>query len=75
MKFHVIIRKINNWLLFGVDDNSTKESTIYNILKTDLNIENYSKIKINNITKADFEEMVAMINFMTAFLSWMKIIG
>lgn len=31
--------------------------------------------KINNITKADFEEMVAMINFMTAFLSWMKIIG
>ena len=69
-----IIQKINNWLLFGVDDNYTKESTIYNILKTDLNIENYSKIKINNITKADLEEMVAMSNFMAAFLSWMNIL-
>lgn len=69
-----IIQKINNWLLFGVDDNYTKESTIYNILKTDLNIENYYKIKINNITKADFEEMVAMSNFMAAFLRWMNIL-
>ena len=71
--FNFIIQKINNWLLFGVDVASTKESTIYNILKSDLNIENYSKIGINNITKSDFEEMVVISNFMAAFLSWMDI--
>lgn len=56
-----------------MNDNSTKESIIENILKTDLEIENYSQIRMKNITKSDFEEMVAMSNFMAAFLSLMDI--